>query len=40
VDTIARRVGLSSATNLRRRFAGAVGATPGAHREAFRGRAR
>ncbi|WP_030565644.1 helix-turn-helix domain-containing protein [Streptomyces aureocirculatus] len=35
VDTVARRVGLSSATNLRRRFLGALGTTPGAYRRAF-----
>ncbi len=36
VDTVARRVGLSSATNLRRRFLGTLGTTPGAYRRAFR----
>ncbi|MFJ9890415.1 GlxA family transcriptional regulator [Streptomyces sp. NPDC091287] len=36
VDTVARRVGLSSATNLRRRFLDALGTTPGAYRRAFR----
>ncbi|KWX20892.1 AraC family transcriptional regulator [Mycolicibacterium wolinskyi] len=36
VDTIAIRVGLSSATNLRRRFQSAVHTTPGAYRRAFR----
>ncbi|MCK2239428.1 MULTISPECIES: GlxA family transcriptional regulator [unclassified Crossiella] len=38
LDAIARRVGLSSATNLRRRFAGALGTTPGAYRRTFRAR--
>jgi AraC family transcriptional activator FtrA len=38
VDTVARKVGLSSATNLRRRFVDAVGTTPGAYRGAFRAR--
>ncbi len=33
---VARRVGLSSATNLRRCFLGALGTTPGAYRRAFR----
>ncbi|WP_411122879.1 GlxA family transcriptional regulator [Streptomyces sp. x-19] len=33
---VARRVGLSSPTNLRRRFLRAVGTTPGAYRRAFR----
>lgn len=32
---VARRVGLSSATNLRRRFLDALGTTPGAYRRAF-----
>lgn len=36
LDSIARRVGLSSATNLRRRFLRALGTTPGAYRRAFR----
>ncbi|CAM3282642.1 GlxA family transcriptional regulator [Stackebrandtia soli] len=36
VDVVARRVGLSSATNLRRRFRDALGTTPGAYRRAFR----
>jgi AraC family transcriptional activator FtrA len=36
LDAVARRVGLSSATNLRRRFLSAVGTTPGAYRRAFR----
>jgi AraC family transcriptional activator FtrA len=36
VDTIAIRVGLSSAVNLRRRFRDQVGTTPGAYRRAFR----
>lgn len=35
IDTIARRVGLSSATNLRRRFLRILGTTPGAYRRAF-----
>ena len=35
LDAIARRVGLSSATNLRRRFLNALGTTPGAYRRAF-----
>lgn len=38
IDTVACRVGLSSATNLRRRFVDAVGTTPGAYRGAFRAR--
>ncbi|GAA5164254.1 helix-turn-helix domain-containing protein [Pseudonocardia eucalypti] len=38
VDAVARRVGLSSATNLRRRLVRAVGTTPGAYRQAFRAR--
>ncbi|MBH1936965.1 helix-turn-helix domain-containing protein [Streptomyces sp. AV19] len=33
---VARRAGLSSPTNLRRRFVTAVGTTPGAYRRAFR----
>lgn len=36
VETIARRVGLSSATNLRRRFQTALRTTPGAYRRSFR----
>jgi AraC family transcriptional activator FtrA len=36
LDAIARRVGLSSATNLRRRFLNALATTPGAYRRAFR----
>ncbi|MEU6431776.1 helix-turn-helix domain-containing protein [Microbispora sp. NPDC046973] len=36
LDAVARRAGLSSATNLRRRFLTAVGTTPGAYRRAFR----
>ena len=36
VDTIATRVGLTSAVNLRRRFHTLVGTTPGAYRRAFR----
>ncbi|WP_171162286.1 helix-turn-helix domain-containing protein [Streptomyces sp. I05A-00742] len=36
LDTVARRVGLSSATNLRRRFLNTLGTTPGAYRRAFR----
>ncbi|MFI6043360.1 helix-turn-helix domain-containing protein [Nocardia sp. NPDC051321] len=36
VDAVARRVGLSSATNLRRRFLSTLGTTPGAYRRAFR----
>ncbi len=35
VDVIAARVGLSSATNLRRRFVDAVGTTPAAYRRTF-----
>ncbi|MEU3371092.1 helix-turn-helix domain-containing protein [Streptomyces sp. NPDC006660] len=35
VDAVAHRVGLSSATNLRRRFLGTLGTTPGAYRRAF-----
>ncbi|MFI0421337.1 helix-turn-helix domain-containing protein [Spongiactinospora sp. 9N601] len=38
LDAIARRVGLSSATNLRRRFLTALGTTPGAYRRSFRAR--
>lgn len=40
VDTVARRVGLSSATNLRRRFLGTLGTTPGAYRRAFQAESR
>ncbi|TDE54075.1 helix-turn-helix domain-containing protein [Nonomuraea mesophila] len=40
LDAVARRVGLSSATNLRRRFLNALGTTPGAYRRAFRARPR
>lgn len=36
LDAVARRVGLSSPTNLRRRFLRALGTTPGAYRRAFR----
>lgn len=36
VETIAARVGLSSATNLRRRFRAALHTTPSAYRRAFR----
>jgi len=36
VETIAKRVGLSSAVNLRRRFRHATQMTPGAYRRAFR----
>ena len=36
VETIARRVGLSSAVNLRRRFRDALQTTPGAYRRSFR----
>ncbi|MFI0368798.1 GlxA family transcriptional regulator [Actinomadura sp. 1N219] len=36
LDAIARRTGLSSATNLRRRFIDSLGTTPGAYRRAFR----
>lgn len=39
VDTIALRVGLSSAVNLRRRFHQALRTTPSAYRRAFRGTA-
>lgn len=35
VETIAARVGLSSAVNLRRRFRAALGTTPGAYRRVF-----
>ncbi|MEU8386473.1 helix-turn-helix domain-containing protein, partial [Streptosporangium sp. NPDC048865] len=36
VETIAQRVGLSSAVNLRRRFHNALGTTPAAYRRSFR----
>ncbi|WP_306335655.1 helix-turn-helix domain-containing protein [Streptomyces sp. KL118A] len=36
LDAVARRAGLSSATNLRRRFLRTLGTTPGAYRRAFR----
>ncbi len=36
VETIAQRVGLSSAVNLRRRFHKALSTTPAAHRRSFR----
>ncbi|MCT9929120.1 helix-turn-helix domain-containing protein [Planotetraspora sp. A-T 1434] len=36
VETIAQRVGLSSAVNLRRRFHNALNTTPGAYRRSFR----
>ncbi|WP_328347007.1 GlxA family transcriptional regulator [Micromonospora sp. NBC_00421] len=36
VDAVAARVGLTSATNLRRRFRAQVGTTPGAYRRALR----
>lgn len=36
LDAVARRAGLSSATNLRRRFLRALGTTPGGYRRAFR----
>jgi AraC family transcriptional activator FtrA len=36
VETIATRVGLTSAVNLRRRFRDQVGTTPGAYRRTFR----
>jgi AraC family transcriptional regulator, transcriptional activator FtrA len=36
IETIAARVGLASAVNLRRRFRAQVGTTPGAYRRAFR----
>ncbi|MGZ0148522.1 helix-turn-helix domain-containing protein [Kribbella sp. WER1] len=38
VEAIAARVGLSSATNLRRRFRAALHTTPGAYRRAYQGR--
>jgi AraC family transcriptional activator FtrA len=38
VETIAARVGLSSATNLRRRFRAALHTTPSAYRRAYQGR--
>jgi AraC family transcriptional activator FtrA len=37
VETIATRVGLSSATNLRRRFRAALHTTPSAYRRAYQG---
>ena len=37
VEAIALRVGLSSATNLRRRFRAALHTTPSAYRRAYRG---
>ncbi|WP_435798981.1 helix-turn-helix domain-containing protein, partial [Streptomyces avermitilis] len=37
VETVATRVGLASAVNLRRRFRTAVGTTPGAYRQIFGG---
>jgi AraC family transcriptional activator FtrA len=40
LDAVARRVGLSSSTNLRRRFVRALGTTPGAYRRAFHARTR
>ncbi|WP_432931795.1 GlxA family transcriptional regulator [Microbispora sp. CA-135349] len=36
LDAVARRAGLSTATNLRRRFLNSMGTTPGAYRRAFR----
>ncbi|MEV5493953.1 helix-turn-helix domain-containing protein [Nonomuraea fuscirosea] len=36
LDAVARRVGLSSAVNLRRRFVNLLGTTPGAYRRTFR----
>lgn len=36
LEAVARRSGLSSATNLRRRFLRAIGTTPGGYRRAFR----
>lgn len=36
LDAVARRVGLSSAVNLRRRFVNVLGTTPGAYRRTFR----
>ncbi|WP_329083570.1 DUF397 domain-containing protein [Streptosporangium sp. NBC_01469] len=36
VETIAQRVGLSSAVNLRRRFHNALNTTPAAYRRSFR----
>jgi AraC family transcriptional activator FtrA len=38
VETIAAQVGLSSATNLRRRFRAALHTTPSAYRRAYQGR--
>lgn len=40
IDSVARRVGLSSATNLRRRFVNSIGTTPGAYRRAFQAKTR
>ena len=40
LDAVARRAGLSSATNLRRRFLNSLGTTPGAYRRAFRAKPR
>ncbi|MFC4048789.1 helix-turn-helix domain-containing protein [Actinomadura syzygii] len=40
LDAVAQRVGLSSSTNLRRRFIRALGTTPGAYRRAFHARPR
>ncbi|WP_086824314.1 helix-turn-helix domain-containing protein [Allokutzneria sp. NRRL B-24872] len=40
LEAVARRVGLSSATNLRRRFLTALGTTPGAYRRTFRAKPR
>lgn len=37
VETIATKVGLSSATNLRRRFRAALHTTPSAYRRAYQG---
>jgi AraC family transcriptional activator FtrA len=36
IETIAYRVGLSSAVNLRRRFRNALNTTPAAYRDSFR----
>jgi AraC family transcriptional activator FtrA len=38
VDAIATKVGLSSATNLRRRFRAALHTTPSAYRRAYQGK--
>jgi AraC family transcriptional activator FtrA len=38
VETIATRTGLSSATNLRRRFRAALRTTPSAYRRAYQGK--